>query len=187
MKIRSRFPEKYSEAVANEARRLFSYSKKTGRLTRRVNQANQKAGSNAGCYRTITSGVQYMVVRICSDLYPVHRVAWLLHYGSWPSGIIDHRDGDGTNNRIFNLRIVTHTENLKNCHMWKHNTSGSTGVTWDKLRNKWMAKIKVNQKTVNLGRFQKYSDAVKARKEAEKKHGFSERHGSTRNRNKGKK
>jgi hypothetical protein len=69
--------------------------------------------------------------------------------------------------------------------MWSHNTSGRTGVTWDKNHNKWMAKIKVDQKTVNLGRFSDFNDAVKAREAAEEKHGFSQRHGSPRIGNEG--
>lgn len=31
--------------------------------------------------------------------YLTHRVAWLLHYGSWPVGDIDHIDGNPSNNK----------------------------------------------------------------------------------------
>lgn len=48
------------------------------------------------------------------------------------------------------------------------NTSGVTGVYWDKTRNNWFSCIQANNKTINLGRFINFNDAVKARKEAEK-------------------
>ena len=54
--------------------------------------------------------------------------------------------------------------------MFSNNTSGHKGVTFDKSRNKWMAHIKLNGKHKTLGRFVKFEDAVKARKEAEEKY-----------------
>lgn len=50
--------------------------------------------------------------------YKAHRVAWLLYYGEWPKGQIDHINGIKDDNRIFNLRDVTPKENQKNrpCH-----------------------------------------------------------------------
>lgn len=51
----------------------------------------------------------------------------------------------------------------------KSNTSGVTGVTWDKSKEKWMAQIVFKGKTYNLGRYLNKEDAVKARKEAEEK------------------
>lgn len=51
----------------------------------------------------------------------------------------------------------------------KTNTSGVTGVTWDKRREKWMAQIIFKGKHYYLGRYDNKEDAVKARKEAEEK------------------
>lgn len=50
----------------------------------------------------------------------------------------------------------------------KANKSGVTGVNWDKSRGKWMAGIRFQGKRYNLGRFDDISDAISARKEAEK-------------------
>ncbi|WP_195264571.1 AP2 domain-containing protein [Clostridium sp. 1001275B_160808_H3] len=51
----------------------------------------------------------------------------------------------------------------------KSNTSGITGVTWDKSKGKWMAQIVFKGKSYYLGRYENKEDAVKARKEAEEK------------------
>lgn len=48
------------------------------------------------------------------------------------------------------------------------NTSGVTGVYWDKSRNMWSAEIMFKHKKYHLGRFAKKSDAIAARKNAEK-------------------
>lgn len=51
----------------------------------------------------------------------------------------------------------------------KSNTSGITGVTWDKSKGKWMAQIVFKGKSYYLGRYEDKEEAVKARKEAEEK------------------
>lgn len=56
----------------------------------------------------------------------------------------------------------------------KNNTSGRTGVSWDKSRNMWAAYIMVNYKKINLGRYHSKDDAIKVRSEAELKYyGFN--------------
>lgn len=47
------------------------------------------------------------------------------------------------------------------------NTSGTRGVYWHKRQNKWYARLKFQGKLMNLGSFDKYDDAVKARQRAE--------------------
>lgn len=44
----------------------------------------------------------------------LHRVAWFLYYGKWPEKCIDHINGDRSDNRIENLRDVSHSENSLN-------------------------------------------------------------------------
>lgn len=57
--------------------------------------------------------------------------------------------------------------------MSKTNTSGKTGVSFNKSKDLWCAYITVNYNTVYLGEFARYEDAVHARKEAEIKYGFT--------------
>lgn len=45
----------------------------------------------------------------------------------------------------------------------RSNTSGFTGVSWDKRVNKWVAEIKINYKRYRLGFFDNKEDAIRAR------------------------
>jgi HNH endonuclease/AP2 domain len=84
-----------------------------------------------------------------------------------PDGMdVDHKDGNGLNNVRSNLRLATRSQNQCNKPMYKTNTSGYKGVTWDKSRGQWMAKIKVGPKHINLGRFDDITDAAAAYAEA---------------------
>ena len=65
--------------------------------------------------------------------------------------IRDHRNGNGLDNRISNLRPATITENNCNQIIRKDNISGVKGVSWDKTYDKWVARIKYKGKT-----YQKY-------------------------------
>lgn len=84
-----------------------------------------------------------------------HRLCWYLHYGKLPKNLIDHIDGDKTNNRIENLRDVTNQQN-------HFNRAKTKGYTWYKSKNKFQAQIKLNGKNKNLGYFEKEEDARNA-------------------------
>jgi hypothetical protein len=83
---------------------------------------------------------------------------------------VDHINGDKLDNRKSNLRLCTHAENGRNLKVKTTNKTGVAGVSWDKARNKWAARIKLNYKGIYLGRFDRFDDAVKARKSAENKY-----------------
>lgn len=54
---------------------------------------------------------------------------------------VDHRDGDGLNNRRFNLREGTHAQNCKNAKSQIGRSSKFKGVSWHKATNKWQARV----------------------------------------------
>lgn len=85
---------------------------------------------------------------------------------------IDHIHGNKSrsNNRKSNLRIATKSQNRINTGLRKDNTSGVTGVYFDKRYNIWYSRIKVNDEYIHLGCFDNFEDAVAARKEAEEKY-----------------
>ena len=71
-----------------------------------------------------------------------------------PAGMqVDHMDTDGLNNRRGNLRLATRHQNGQNSRLSRRNTSGFKGVSWDRQRNKWRAKIKFGDKQSHLGLF----------------------------------
>ena len=103
-----------------------------------------------------------------------HRLIWEMVYGAIPSGMqIDHKNGDRSDNRIENLRVVSVIENARNRGVSKSNTSGTVGVCWNKSRNKWQAVIG--------GKFVGYFDdketAALARQAAGVMMGYHENHG----------
>ena len=90
----------------------------------------------------------------------------------WRKVQVDHIHGrDSRNdNRKSNLRIVNMSKNGMNKKIQKNNTSGVTGVSLNKNKTKWRARIKVNGKEKHLGEFVNFEDAVQERKNAEKKY-----------------
>ena len=81
--------------------------------------------------------------------------------------VVDHINGNKLDNRRCNLRICTQHHNSMNHSVRKNNTSGVTGVTWYKGRNKWHASIMINGKNKHLGYFNTLEEATEARKQAE--------------------
>lgn len=105
-----------------------------------------------------------------------HRVILAMYLMRWPEQV-DHIDGDTHNNKIANLREADQSENRKNCARHTKNTSGFNGVTWSSQCNKWLVRVCVNYKEMNLGLYEDKEEAIKVRKEADKKYGFHENHG----------
>lgn len=83
---------------------------------------------------------------------------------------VDHKKHRTTDNRKQELRIVNRTKNQMNLSIKSNNTSGVTGVNYDKQSGKWIARIGVDHKRFILGKFSKFEDAVKIRKQAEEKY-----------------
>ena len=106
-----------------------------------------------------------------------HRVAWAITYDVWPENEIDHINGCPSDNRIKNLREVTHAENGKNVKTPMTNKSGQIGVYRQRGASAWRAEIKVNGRRIHLGYFEKFSDAVRARTSAEAEYKFHANHG----------
>lgn len=69
--------------------------------------------------------------------------------------MIDHINGNRSDNRIVNLRQVTTSQN-------NMNVIGVTGITYDKDRNKWRSRIAINNKQIFLGRFNTEEEAKDA-------------------------
>ena len=83
---------------------------------------------------------------------------------------IRHIDKNHLNCQRANLAGTTVQEDLQNAPLHPHNTSGATGVCWDKVRKVWYASIKLDGRSIYLGRFSRFTDAVQARERAEQKY-----------------
>lgn len=121
----------------------------------------------------------YLYVKVNQEVKSVHSIIWEMHNGEIPEGMeIDHVNHIRTDNRIENLRLVSHQQNAMNRSKTSRNTSGVVGVSWCNLTEKWYAYIKKDGVMHSLGRHARFEDAALARKSAERKLGFHENHGA---------
>jgi HNH endonuclease/AP2 domain len=164
--------------AVEDLRSLLRYEPETGKLLwhrrGRVSFDRRWAGLQAFTAKD-THG--YLCGAICGERVLAHRVVWALTYGEWPQGEIDHINGDRTDNRIENLRLVSGAENQRNKKRYTRNKSGVAGVSWHASTGKWQAQINVAGRQVHLGIFDRIEDAAAARKAAEQQHDYHQNHG----------
>jgi hypothetical protein len=91
----------------------------------------------------------------------VHRIIFMMHHGYLPE-MLDHIDGNPSNNRIENLRSVTCSQNNLNRGKHKRNTSQYKGVTWVARIKKYSTRIAIDGKRFFLGYFDDPQKAHKA-------------------------
>lgn len=75
---------------------------------------------------------------------------------------VDHINGNGLDNRKENLRLCTHAENQRNAKIRSDNKSGYKGVGWNKQKNKWETRVRLNGRPKIVGFFSDPVDAAKA-------------------------
>ena len=155
-------------------KKVLTYNPETGLFVYRANKGKVRAGAIAGSFN---KSLGYLVICIDYERHYLHRLAYLYMEGTYPDQI-DHINHNKIDNRWSNIRSVTHKENGRNVGLISTNTSGFCGVTWDKANKKWQAAITVLGKSIKIGRFADIEDAIINRKNAEKKYGFHENHGS---------
>ena len=119
----------------------------------------------------------YKCGEILGKKYLAHRVIFLHAHGYLPEEV-DHENGNPGDNRISNLRPATRSVNQRNKKKMSNNTSGITGVSYNKASRKYEAKVKCYGKRHYLGMFATPEEAGQAviakRKELG---GFTDRHG----------
>lgn len=157
----------HNKPTAEQIRQVLDYNPETGRFYRK----------NGNPAENVPNAQGYIRVNVLGKRYFAHRLAWTIHHGGWPDGFIDHINCDTSDNRICNLRVCSHTENLCNRGAAKHNTPGVKGVRWDVKRGLWLAQIAYKNKTYNLGRYADIGSAIEARQNAANRmHGDFVRH-----------
>lgn len=139
-------------------RQAFNYDCGTGLITWRI-RLSSRAGAGDIAGRANQEG--YLRMTLNSTTILAHRVAWALHHGAWPSGILDHANGVRTDNRIENLRECDATQNSANRGVSPNNTHGTKGVTL-LPHGKWQAQIRAYGKSKYLGSFADKDDAARA-------------------------
>jgi len=119
----------------------------------------------------------YLQISLDGSRYPAHAVAFSLYHRRWPAPgmVLDHINGDKADNREENIREVTNAENMQNrIGINSNNSTGVAGVYWDKRRHKWFARIQINWKFIFGGYYEKFEDAVEARRQLEITYGIAD-------------
>ena len=132
----------------DELKQLFHYDPETGLFTWITSPARRvKIGDIAGCL-TVAG---YLSIQIHRKQYLAHRLAWLYIHGKFPVHQIDHINHNRSDNRLCNLRAVTHQQNHFNQSTRKDNSSGYQGVSWQTHTHKYRASIQLNNRKIHLG------------------------------------
>ena len=155
--------------VLNE---LFNYDPETGSLTRAVRRRGCVQGAEVGhvfedtCTkyrRTQLNGKHYLLI-------------WIMVNGHIPANkVIDHKDGDGLNNRLDNLRCVSVAGNSRNRRRNNRSKFAATGITL--VNGRYRVTGHKDGKAVALGTYHTERDAYLAKKHWEVKNGYTLRHG----------
>lgn len=133
-----------------------------GHLVRRVSVRGSSRGTTIGTMKP----KGYLVAMVDGKTYRVHHLVWFWCHGSWATEL-DHWNRIRHDNRIENLRLCTHTQNLGNMHPRVHKYKG---VTFCRQTGKWRAQITVNYRATHLGRFVTIEEAALAYNQAALEH-----------------
>ena len=181
------------ELTTQIARELLTYNPDTGKLFWKERPAKYFKNPNyTKSWNTRWAGKEALTAitlrefgqigrlggRVLNKNYHTHRIAWLIYYGEWPKNEIDHINQDPTDNRIENLRDVTHAEYNKNRTLQKNNTTGYSGVSFYKRYGKYCAKIYINSIEKHLGYYDTAEEAAAVRAVASINYNFHPNHGN---------
>ena len=109
--------------------------------------------------------LEYINVKINKKDYKLHRIIYKYFNPDWDitdnsrNNLIDHININPLDNKIENLRVVNHSQNMRNRNKFKNCSSKYKGVYWDKKFNKWGAQITINYEKKYLGLFDNEEEA----------------------------
>lgn len=147
-------------------RSIYDYDRETGVFSYKASRGRMSKGSIAG---TVKKG--YGVLAIGGKFFQASRVAWLYVHGSWPINDIDHINHNPLDNRIENLRDISHQANMHNQSRARvNNKTGVVGVYYFARNKRYHAQINIKGKPTFLGSFSNIEDAEKAYLKAKATH-----------------
>lgn len=158
------------------ARRYVAYDPSTGRFTWLPRDAEDFAGfrgpeARAARWNAEVAGTEaftsftatgYRQGQVAGFKVSVHRLAFAMSAGRYPSETVDHINGDRADNRAANLREATRGEQSRNTASRRGSSSKHLGVSWDSRDRKWKAAIQSNGKKRTIGYFVSEEEAAAA-------------------------
>lgn len=158
-KSRSKTNE-YSEKLADEYGEYYiGYTNNTGAKFY-IDAENYDEIKKHCWVESIEGRMHRISANIDGKMIRMHRFLGYKHF--------DHKDRNELNNRKYNLRDCTSSQNSQNKSKQINNTSGIIGVGWHKPSNRWRAYIKINGVQKELGYFADKTEAIKIRLKSEK-------------------
>ena len=142
----------------DQLKQVLDYNPETGVFTWIKSTSNMvKVGRIAGSY---TKGANRIYIKVFGKRYMAHRLAWFYVHGAFPRMQIDHIDGNSSNNALSNLREATNSQNGQNKRKARKDCiSGLAGAHYNKRRNKYLARIKINKEVIYLGSYATMQEA----------------------------
>lgn len=154
-----------NELPVETIRDNWNYDPITGELTWTPHKAvyGKKTRHLVGSF----DGEGYLTVHYRYKKYSLHRLIWVHYYGTQiPAGyIIDHINGNKTDNRIHNLRLYTVRQNQQNRHT--HRNGRLYGTSYHTRNNKWQSRFRYEGKLVHIGYYPTEQEAHEAYKQCE--------------------
>jgi HNH endonuclease len=130
----------------------IEYNPQTGKLNWKSGK-KQEAGTKDRYIKIVIDGKQYLA----------HRLAWYLVYGKWPKEI-DHINRKKHDNRLCNLREITHSENKVNATAQYNSATGIRGVRKVVRASsiRFRVELKKDGKIICGGSFKTLEEAIEA-------------------------
>lgn len=142
---------KFSSISIDRLRELLSYDPTNGEFRWRK---NLKGTARLGALAGGKNHADYRRVRLDGVDLLLHRCAWAFHHNEWPTHILDHINGDRSDNRICNLRLSNNVQNMQNRRLsTSHNATHLLGAHKTRNPAKFRAKITVDGRQIVLGVF----------------------------------
>jgi hypothetical protein len=141
-------------------RDVLNYDAETGIIYYDEGVHGKKKGTIAGSFNQ-----GYVKIKLARRHFMGHRIAWFLYYGNWPKSVLDHINGNRSDNRISNLRETTVRGNNQNRQ--EHRNGKVSGVCFRKQGHTWEACIWIDGRKKYLGRYGKKENAIEAYLRAE--------------------
>ena len=123
--------------------------------------------ANKPVRKSLVNG-RYYFAKIEKKYVPLHRLIYIYHFGEYKKSLeVDHIDGDKFNNRIENLRIVTHKQNMmnrlpNNKRLGVQCASKYRGVFRSSKVDRWRARLVSDEIRYNIGTFDTEIEAAVA-------------------------
>ena len=148
--------------------KLLGYDPESGTFVWKTKRRGQRAPGTEAGYVDKARG--YRVIRVDTVAYQAHHLAWFYVNKKDSDLEIDHKDGNGLNNAIENLREATCQQNTFNTRSKTKQTHGFKGILYCAATKRWRARIHVSGKNIYLGRHDTPEIAARAYDEAAKTH-----------------